>query len=151
MPHSQLSLSQIHPVTPLLKTLLWHQLHRKQNPFFFTAWLSPLPPDSSWTPGSLLHTLLPHELPPPSISQWAPSGLRALVPGAAWPQISPTASFSSPTSHRCHLLPPRGPSCPHHRRGFPTLPFHHITGNAVLIYSLASPTAMQAREGRDLV
>ena len=122
-------------------------------------------PDSSWTPGSLLHTLRPHELPPPSIPQWAPSGLRALVPEAAQPQISPTASSSSPAAHPvsptaskrpCLPMPLKGgfpalPFLPTPLKGFPTLPFHRITGHAVLIYSLASPTVAQARQARDLV
>lgn len=102
--------------------------------------------------GSLLHTFRPYELPPPSIPQWAPSGLRALVPEAAQPQISPTASSSSPAAHWVSPTASKRPFLPTPLKGgFPALPFHRITGQAVLIYSLASPTAAQARQGRDLV
>ena len=92
-------------------------------------------PDSSWTPGSLLHTLRPHELPPPSIPQWAPSGLRALVPEAAQPQISPTASSSSPATHPVSPTASKRPCLPMPLKGVPrlALPSHHRPCGAHLL------------------
>lgn len=98
----------------------------------------------------LVHTLRPTSSPPlPFLSGLLPvSGPWCLK--QLWPQISPLPpSAHSRSPHSVSPTASKRPFLPTPSKGFFRL--HRSMGNAVLVYSLASPTAMQAREGRDFV